>query len=87
MSEPIWHDAEQELAPFGRVWVAYEDRNGWQVAEARRSPQVDQKGVFYVKLENQAAGVKWLFMRVAYWSDARDRPPAPDQVAEQKALW
>lgn len=87
MPKPIWRDAATKQAPFGRVWVAYEDRNGWQVTEARRALEVDRLGVFYVKLDSPAASVKWLFMQVTYWSDAQERPPAPDQVAEQGALW
>jgi len=87
MPKPIWRDAATEQVPFWRVWVAYEDRNGWQVAEAWRALAVGRLGVFYVKLEPLSAGVKWLFMQVPYWSDARKRPPAPDQVVEQGALW
>ena len=87
MPSSIWHDAATEQAPFGRVWVAYEGRNGWQVAEARRTLEVDRLGVFYVRLDSSTAGVKWLFMQVPCWSDAQERPLAPDQVAEQGAMW
>ena len=87
MSEPIWHDAETETAPFGRIWVAHEARNGWQVAEARRAPEIARQGVFYVKLATTTAGITWLFMRCPLWSDSHVQPPPPDQVAEQGALW
>ena len=48
---------------------------------------MDRLGVFYVKLDSSTAGVKWLYMRVPYWSDAQERPLAPDQIAEQGAMW
>ena len=83
----VWHDAATEPAPFGRVWVAFEDGSGWHVIEGRRATEINRRGVFYVKLEDRVAGVKWLFMQVPYWSDAQERPPAPNQITEQAMMW